>query len=172
MPAMSPGPHDGLRGRNDHRFDPRTDRQEKTVNAQLTYDAHGTRIEDLRRLAERRRRTPDATGPATPADTPACVRAAASITIRRSTAADRAALERLAALDSAPRLTGEVLLAELDGEAAGAIEVASGATIADPFRPTAELVELLRVRAVGLRGAAARRRPRLRLRLRAAYRAA
>jgi len=98
------------------------------------------------------------------------VRDATPITIRRSTAADRATLERLAALDSAPMPTGEVLMAELGGEAAGAIEVASGATIADPFRPTAELVELLRVRAVRLRGgAAARRRPRLRPR--AAYRA-
>ena len=133
------------------------------MTAQLTYDVHVTRLEDLRRRAERRGRTPHTTVPATRADTPARVRHAASITIRRSTAADRATLERLAALDSAPVPTGEVLMAALDGEAVAAIEVASGATIADPFRPTAELVELLRARTVGpRRTVTARRRPRLR----------
>jgi hypothetical protein len=63
-----------------------------------------------------------------------------------------------------------VLMAEVGDEALGAIEVATGATIADPFRPTAELVELLSLRAARLRGGSDRRR--LRLRPRAAYRAA
>ena len=69
------------------------------------------------------------------------------IAIRRATDADRDALERLAALDSARVPTGEILIAEVAGEAQAAIGVAAGATIADPFRPTAHLVDLLRLRA-------------------------
>ena len=78
------------------------------------------------------------------------------------------ALERLAALDSAPAPVGDVLLAEVDHAAVAAIELAGGATIADPFRPTAELVELLGLHAAALRAAPTRRR----LRLRPAYRVA
>ena len=59
-------------------------------------------------------------------------------------------------------------LDDLHRRALGAISVASGATIADPFRPTAELVELLSLRARRLRAATHPRRPRLRW----AYRAA
>jgi hypothetical protein len=100
--------------------------------------------------------------------TSVCV--AQPVTIRRATAADRVTLERLAALDSAPALVDNVLIAEVGDEALAAIEVASGATIADPFRPTAELAELLSLRATRLRGGSDRRR--LRLRPRPAYRAA
>jgi len=85
-----------------------------------------------------------------------------SIAIRRATEADRAALERRAALDSAPTSSGEVLLAEVGGEPQAAIEIASGATIADPFRPTAYLIELLSLRAARLReGTVSPRRLRL-----------
>ena len=59
-------------------------------------------------------------------------------------------------------------IAEVREQVLGAIEVASGAMIADPFRPTAELVELLGVRAARLRASPRR----LRLRPRWAYRAA
>jgi hypothetical protein len=90
------------------------------------------------------------------------VQIAGSVTIRYATAADRVALERLAALDSEPALAGDVLLAEVDGEAVAAIELAGGATIADPFRPTAALVELLGLRAAGLRATTTRRGLRLR----------
>jgi hypothetical protein len=85
-----------------------------------------------------------------------------TIAIRRATDSDRPVIERLAALDSAPTLTGEILIAEVGDEPQAAIEIASGAAIADPFRPTAHLVELLDVRAALLRKrAGARRRPRL-----------
>jgi hypothetical protein len=95
----------------------------------------------------------------------------ASVTIRRAGEADRQALERLAALDSAPVPSGEVLIAETGCEQQAAIEVATRATIADPFRPTAHLLELLELRAAALRGTAASpRRPRLGLR--SAFRAA
>jgi hypothetical protein len=136
------------------------------VTGYLIYDVNVARLDDLHRRAERRLAVRSAR---TPADTQS---AADPITIRRATAADRATVQRLAALDSAPAPAGEVLLAEVAGQALGAIEIASGAAIADPFRPTAELVELLRVQTARLRAAANPRRPRLRLRLRWAYRAA
>jgi len=94
-----------------------------------------------------------------------------SISIRRATETDRGALERLAALDSAPIPSGEILIAEVDGEPQAAIEIAGGTTVADPFRPTAELIELLGLRAARLREGAPSPR-RLRLPWRSAYRTA
>ena len=80
------------------------------------------------------------------------------IAIRRATAADAPALERLAALDSARAPQGDVLLAEVGGEPRAAVAIATGAAVADPFRPTADIVALLRLRAATLRGAAPTRR--------------
>jgi len=137
------------------------------VTGQLTYDANRARVDDLHRRARRHRAVRGATRSATPAGEQRRARLAESATIRRATAADRVALERLAALDSAPAPVGDVLLAEVDHAAVAAIELAGGATIADPFRPTAELVELLGLHAA-LRAAPTRRR----LRLRPAYRVA
>jgi hypothetical protein len=75
-----------------------------------------------------------------------------NITIRRATATDELAVRRLAALDSAFPPTGEVLLAEAGGELWAAMSVDNGHAVADPFRPSADLVELLRLRAARLRG--------------------
>lgn len=75
-----------------------------------------------------------------------------ALTIRRATASDAFALRRLAALDSAAPPTGDVLLAEMGRELWAAVSVDTGATIADPFRPSGELVELLRFRAERMRG--------------------
>jgi hypothetical protein len=75
-----------------------------------------------------------------------------ALTIRRATAADAFALRRLAAIDSAAPPTGDVLIAEMDNELWAALAVETGAAIADPFRPSADLVELLRFRAEGMRG--------------------
>jgi len=123
----------------------------------LTYAANAARLDEMRSrrfVAE-------------PEPTP--VRQ--SIAIRRATQADRPVVERLAALDSAPAPSGELLIAEVGDEPQAAIEVATGATIADPFRPTVHLVELLSLRAAPLRDGTAPRR-RLRLRSRSAYRTA
>jgi hypothetical protein len=68
-----------------------------------------------------------------------------TLTIRRADSSDTAALYRLAALDSAYPPTGDALLAEVGGELWAAVEVDSGAAIADPFRPSGELVDLLRL---------------------------
>jgi hypothetical protein len=67
-----------------------------------------------------------------------------TLTIRPADLADLAGLDRLAALDSASPPTGEVLVAEVGGELWAAIAVETGAAIADPFRPSGDLVELLR----------------------------
>ena len=71
----------------------------------------------------------------------------ATIQIRVARPDDEATLLRLAALDSAAAVRGEVLVASVDGEILAAHALDSGRTIADPFRPTADLVELLRTRA-------------------------
>jgi hypothetical protein len=90
-----------------------------------------------------------------------------ALTIRRATAADAFAVRRLAAIDSASPPTGDVLLAEMGNELWAAIGIESGAAIADPFRPSRDLVDLLRFRAERMRshdhahrGALARLLPR------------
>ena len=70
-----------------------------------------------------------------------------ALTIRRATPADAFALRRLAIIDSAAPPTGDVLLAEMGHELWAAISIDTGAAIADPFRPSGELVDLLRLRA-------------------------
>jgi hypothetical protein len=102
------------------------------VSGHLTYDANVARLDDLRHRAQRRR---SVRRPALRAAAAACV--AEPVTIRRATEADRTALARLGALDGARPLAGEVLVAEVGDAVVGAIEVAAGAVIADPFRPTA-----------------------------------
>jgi hypothetical protein len=90
------------------------------------------------------------------------------ITIRHAYADDELTLARLAVLDSAaappPR---PVLLAEVDGELRAALSLSDGGTIADPFFPTVDLLELLRVHAAALRSGSrhggARLRPRMRI---------
>jgi hypothetical protein len=69
------------------------------------------------------------------------------ITVRRSVAADRGGLERLAALDSARPPTGPALIAEADSRMLAALPLGSGRPIADPFEPTATIVALLELRA-------------------------
>ena len=71
-----------------------------------------------------------------------------TIVIRPSRRDDVAALFRIAALDSAKPLAGnDVLVAELSGEVVAAYDAAERRSVADPFRPTAALVDLLRMRA-------------------------
>ncbi len=75
-----------------------------------------------------------------------------ALTIRRATAADAFALRRLATIDSAAPPTGDVLLAEVDSELWAAVSVDTGTAIADPFRPSGDLVDLLRFRAERIAG--------------------
>jgi hypothetical protein len=66
-----------------------------------------------------------------------------SILIRPAHAGDVDALARLAALDSQRALEGSVVVAEAEGILVAALDTDSGTAIADPFRPTADVVELL-----------------------------
>lgn len=69
-------------------------------------------------------------------------------TIRFSYPDDETALRRLAALDSQAILAGPALVAEVGGELWAAVSLGGEPrAIADPFRPTTELVGLLRERA-------------------------
>ena len=87
------------------------------------------------------------------------------VTLRPAYADDATALHRLAVLDSAPGApSGRLLVAEVDGELWAALAPETGAVIADPFRPTADLVELLRAQARLSERAARPRRARLVLR--------
>jgi hypothetical protein len=83
-----------------------------------------------------------------------------AFTIRWAGPADSAALARLAALDSGEVPGGGVLLAEVGGELRAAVPAAGGPAIADPFHPTAALVELLEMHARRLRDDAGPRRAR------------
>ncbi len=91
------------------------------------------------------------------------------VTLRFAFPDDALALARLTALDSSDTLSEPVLLAEVSGELRAALSLSSGATVADPFHPSAALIDLLRARAAQLSGAGAnggrRRRAGLRGRL-------
>jgi hypothetical protein len=79
------------------------------------------------------------------------------VLVRPARSVDSADLAKLAALDSAAPLTGDVLLAVSGGEVAAAMSLDTGAVVANPFVPTSHLVELLRTAA----RPAPRRHPRL-----------
>jgi hypothetical protein len=66
------------------------------------------------------------------------------LTIRFATETDEPAVIRVAALDSAPVPAGLLLLAEERGELRAALSATDGRVVADPFRRTAHLVEMLR----------------------------
>ena len=86
------------------------------------------------------------------------------LVLRRSTVEDEPALARLARLDSAPRPRGDMLVAEVEERIVAAVPFDGGRPIADPFRPTADIVDLLQARAEVL-APARRPAPRSRLRL-------
>ena len=87
------------------------------------------------------------------------------ITIRPGYADDHLGLVRLAALDSAVVPAEPLLVAEVDGELSAALSLADGTSIANPFRPTADIVALLRAHATTVTPAPRTRRRALRPRL-------
>jgi hypothetical protein len=74
-----------------------------------------------------------------------------SVTVRFARAGDADAVLNLAQLDGRHVPTRPMLVAEVDGELLAARSIVGGASIADPFRPTAHLVELLELRSTHLR---------------------
>jgi len=67
--------------------------------------------------------------------------------LRPAVDADMASLVRLARIDSSRPPAGAILVAEDAGEIVAATSLDDGATIADPFRATAQVVALLKLRA-------------------------
>jgi hypothetical protein len=106
------------------------------MSTYLPYEANVGRVDDLVRDARLRHVV-----------TPVGHHAGEPVAIRRATAADRESLDRLAALDSAGKVVGEALVAQVDDEPRAAIELVTGRVVADPFRPTVHLVEQLQQRA-------------------------
>ena len=94
-----------------------------------------------------------------------------SVVMRAARGSDGRTLARLAALDSKPAPRGDVLVAEVDGAIHAALRLDGGVVYADPFRPTADLVALLKLRAGEAKPARARRGLAERLGLRPAPRA-
>ena len=74
--------------------------------------------------------------------------------IRLAGDADEAALERLAEIDSARPLQHPILVGEIRGQVAAAIDLDERRKIADPFKRTAQLRSQLRVRAAALEASA------------------
>ncbi len=75
-----------------------------------------------------------------------------TIIIRLADHGDARRLHELAALDSRLPLAGPAMLAEIDGTVSAALDLSDGSVAADPFVRTAEVVEMLRLRAARLRG--------------------
>jgi hypothetical protein len=88
--------------------------------------------------------------------------------IRAARAADGPALRRLAFLDSADRLTGRILIGEIDRVPAAAYSLDERRSVADPFQSSDALRVHLRLRAGALE--AYERVPSLADRIRAAMR--
>ena len=82
-----------------------------------------------------------------------------NVTVRRSTSGDESGLARLAALDSASPPRGPALVAEADARMLAALPLGSGRPIADPFEPTAELIQLLELRRSQIESAETDARP-------------
>jgi hypothetical protein len=86
-----------------------------------------------------------------------------TISIRTAGADDAAVLRTLAELDSARPLERPAVVALVDGRPVAAASLSDGSVVADPFVPSADVVELLQARVAASAGAAAarprRRRP-------------
>jgi hypothetical protein len=68
----------------------------------------------------------------------------APLTLRLAGPDDAPAVRRLAQLDSSRPPSGRVLLAVVGSDPVAALGVETGAVVADPFLPTADVVALLR----------------------------
>lgn len=71
--------------------------------------------------------------------------------LRADRPTDESTLRRLAALDSTRPLRGRALVAEVEGRTVAAIGLTDNRVVADPFERTADVVELLKLRASRMR---------------------
>jgi hypothetical protein len=75
-----------------------------------------------------------------------------AVTVRRSRPTDRPALGRLAQMEGRRLPAEPLLVAEVCGEVLAARSLGSRQVVAHPFRPTAQLLELLDLRSLHLGG--------------------
>jgi hypothetical protein len=122
-------------------------REAAMSHPELTRRLMEARAADMLRVAaQRRRRRDDAVGPREPPEAP--------VTLRFARPDDAFELAHLAQLDSAAAPAPPALLGEMSGRLVAALSLADGGVIADPFVPSAAVVELLRARARQLNGTA------------------
>jgi hypothetical protein len=127
------------------------------MNWELNKDLADALVADRLREAEGARR-PRATAPE-------MVERTDAVTVRLASRGDAGALARLSQLEGRPAPKGSTLVAEVGGVVLAARSLEDGAAVADPFRPTTQLAELLALRAQHLRNAdETSLRPRRRLR--------
>lgn len=79
------------------------------------------------------------------------------LTVREATQRDGEAVRLLAALEGVQMPKGEMLVAEVGDDVVAALPLDGGRTLADPFRPTKDIVALLELRARQLHGDDGRR---------------
>jgi hypothetical protein len=108
------------------------------MNPELTHLMARARYAEMRRVADQSRAA------RRPMADPGCE---SQVTLRCAGPADEPALLRLAELDSARPLRHPVIVAESFGQLLAAHSLRDRRTVADPFEPTAPLVDLLIARA-------------------------
>ena len=112
----------------------------------ITAIAATEHLADLRRVADARHVAKAATTPdPTPEETPQ------AILLHFARPDDSGLVRRLAQLDDAKPLEGEILIAFVAGEAVAALSLTDGRVVANPFAATAHVVTLLRLREEHLR---------------------
>jgi hypothetical protein len=111
----------------------------------LTAEMAEVMVQDRIAAAERFRRQRDSRRPHSEPDT------YRAVTVRLARGRDASELRRLAQRDGRRELRAPVLVAEVEGRMLAARSLADGRAVADPFRPTAHLAELLALRAAHLR---------------------
>jgi hypothetical protein len=108
---------------------------------QMTAIAANEHLMDLRRVAaERRSESVESITETAPEEQPK------AILLHFARPDDSGLVRRLAALDDAAPLEGEILMAFVEGEAVAALSLADGRVVANPFVWTADAVSLLRLR--------------------------
>jgi len=125
------------------------------VNPFLSKELAGEHVRDLREEAARtvggrRKQESDSSD-------------SSCLTVRRFAHSDIGAIRLLAELDGKPTPIGAVLVAEVAEELVAAVPLDGGEALADPFKPTADIVALLRLRARQLRESSGARRSPLSL---------
>ncbi len=118
--------------------------------------ASAEHVTGLSGTAERQRSSPSRSGKTS----------APTIELRLAHANEADVVRRLAELDSAPELTGQVVIALIDRDPVAGLSLLDQRVVANPFVPTREAVALLRLRAKHLSGAHTHRKLRRVLRLR------